>query len=204
MFKKIFGHAESAPNVHFVLKSALEGDFPGMEFAQFGMGCFWGAERKFWTAPGVVSTAVGYSGGDTENPSYDSVCSGQTNHVEIVRVIYDPSQTSYAKMLDIFWGNHDPTQKNRQGNDRGTQYRSAAYYYTEEQRALLEATKLAFQKRLKERDFGPIVTDIAPAPKFYMAEDYHQQYLAKNPGGYCGLGGTGCYVAGEINELSKQ
>jgi len=203
MFKKLFGHKEAVSNIHFVLGSALDAEFPGLQMAQFGMGCFWGAERKFWTAPGVISTAVGYSGGQLENPTYEQVCDGNTGHAEVVRVVYDPAVTSYEKILDIFWANHNPTQLNRQGNDRGTQYRTAAYYYSDDQRLLLEATKAAFQKRLTAKDFGPIVTEIRQAPTFYFAEEYHQQYLAKNPGGYCGLGGTGCYTPGEVNELAK-
>jgi peptide-methionine (S)-S-oxide reductase len=176
---------------HFVNGAALEPPFPGLELALFGMGCFWGAERKFWQAPGVVSTSVGYAGGYTPNPTYREVCSGETGHDEVVRVVYDPAKTSYQDLLKLFWENHDPTQGMRQGNDVGTQYRSAIYTYGDAQTKAAEASRAAFQKELTAAGYGAITTEIAPAPDFYYAEDYHQQYLAKNPGGYCGLGGTG-------------
>jgi peptide-methionine (S)-S-oxide reductase len=163
----------------------------GLEQAVFGMGCFWGAERKFWEAPGVYSTAVGYAGGYTPNANYREVCSGMTGHTEVVLVVFDPKATSYDAMLKIFWENHDPTQGMRQGNDAGTQYRSAIYTYSPDQKRAAEASRQAFQDRLTKAGFGRITTEIADAPPFYYAEDYHQQYLAKNPAGYCGLGGTG-------------
>jgi peptide-methionine (S)-S-oxide reductase len=176
---------------HTVLPAPLEGPFPGLEQAMFGMGCFWGAEKKFWQAPGVHSTAVGYAGGYTPNPTYEEVCSGLTGHAEVVRVVFDPAAISYDALLKIFWENHDPTQGMRQGNDVGTQYRSAIYYYNDEQRRAAEASRDAYQQRLRQAGLGAITTEIAPAPEFYFAEDYHQQYLDKNPRGYCGLGGTG-------------
>jgi peptide-methionine (S)-S-oxide reductase len=175
---------------HFVTGKPLRPPFEGMQLALFGMGCFWGAERKFWEVEGVYSTSVGYAGGYTKNPTYDEVCSGMTGHAEVVRVVFAPS-VGFGSLLQMFWENHDPTQGMRQGNDIGTQYRSAIYYYGEAQRELALASKDAFQKRLAERGMGPITTEIAPAPEFYYAEDYHQQYLAKNPRGYCGLAGTG-------------
>jgi peptide-methionine (S)-S-oxide reductase len=166
--------------------------FPaGLEQAMFGMGCFWGAERKFWEAPGVYSTAVGYAGGYTPNATYREVCSGMTGHAEVVLVVFDPKVTSYEEMLRVFWENHDPTQGMQQGNDVGTQYRSAIYCCSPEQRHAAEASRARFQDRLTAAGYGRITTEIANAPPFYYAEDYHQQYLAKNPGGYCGLGGTG-------------
>ncbi len=180
------------PARHFVHGSPLDDDFPGMEFAMFGMGCFWGAERKFWQAgDGVVSTSVGYAAGFTPNPTYQEVCSGRTGHNEVVRVVFDPLKVSYEQILKVFWENHDPTQGMRQGNDVGTQYRSGIYAYTAEQKAAAEASKAAFQAGLKGAGYGMITTEIIDAPEYYFAEDYHQQYLAKNPGGYCGLGGTG-------------
>jgi peptide-methionine (S)-S-oxide reductase len=188
------GRAEAMPvsDAHFVNGSRLTPPFPaGLEQAVFGMGCFWGAERKFWEAPGVYSTAVGYAGGYTPNPTYREVCSGMTGHTEVVLVVFDPKATSYDAMLKIFWESHDPTQGMRQGNDVGTQYRSAIYTFTAEQKRAAEASRQAFQDRLNEAGYGRITTEIADAPPFYYAEDYHQQYLAKNPGGYCGLGGTG-------------
>jgi len=175
---------------HAVLDAPLDGNFPGMERALFGAGCFWGVERKFWTAPGVVSTAVGYAAGFTPNPTYEEVCSGKTGHNEVVRVIFDPNQTRFSDLLKRFWENHDPTQGMQQGNDRGTQYRSGIYVYPG-QRAEAEASKAAFQRELEAAGYGPITTEILDAPAFYFAEDYHQQYLHKNPGGYCGIGGTG-------------
>jgi peptide-methionine (S)-S-oxide reductase len=180
------------PDAHFVNGHPLAPPFPaGIETAVFGMGCFWGAERKFWQAPGVYSTAVGYAGGYTPNATYKEVCSGMTGHTEVVLVAFDPQVTAYDEMLKIFWENHDPTQGMRQGNDVGTQYRSAIYTTSPEQQRAAAASRAAFQDRLTASGFGRITTEIAEAPEFYYAEDYHQQYLAKNPGGYCGLGGTG-------------
>jgi peptide-methionine (S)-S-oxide reductase len=188
------GRTESiqVPDAHFVNGHELVPPFPeGLEQAIFGMGCFWGAERKFWEAPGVYSTAVGYAGGYTPNPTYREVCSGMTGHTEVVLVVFDPAVTSYAEMLKIFWENHDPTQGMRQGNDIGTQYRSAIYATSPVQLAAAEASRAAYQDRLTASGLGRITTDILEAPPFYYAEDYHQQYLAKNPHGYCGIGGTG-------------
>jgi peptide-methionine (S)-S-oxide reductase len=180
------------PARHFVLGTPLEPPFPqGLERAVFGMGCFWGAERKFWQADGVYTTAVGYAGGHTPNPTYEEVCSGLTGHAEVVLVVFDPTKTGYDAMLRIFWETHDPTQGMRQGNDVGTQYRSGIYWYSDAQRAAAEASRDAYQRAIAARGYGEITTEILPAPEFYYAEDYHQQYLAKNPAGYCGLGGTG-------------
>jgi peptide-methionine (S)-S-oxide reductase len=180
------------PAEHFVNGHPLVPPFPaGLEAAMFGMGCFWGAERKFWETPGVYTTAVGYAGGHTPNATYKEVCSGMTGHTEVVLVVFDPKVTSFDTILKVFWENHDPTQGMRQGNDVGTQYRSAIYTTTPEQARAAEASREAFQSRLTASGFGPITTEIAAAPPFYYAEDYHQQYLAKNPNGYCGLGGTG-------------
>ena len=180
------------PRAHFVNGNPIAPPFPpGLELAQFGMGCFWGAERKFWEAPGVFSTAVGYAGGHTPNPTYEEVCSGLTGHTEAVLVVYDPARIAYPSLLQLFFEGHDPTQGMRQGNDVGTQYRSALYVYTPEQRRAAEAALDAYQKRLHEAGFGAITTELREAPPFYYAEEYHQQYLAKNPDGYCGLGGTG-------------
>ncbi len=176
---------------HAVLGTALEPPFPGMAFAMFGMGCFWGAEKLFWQAAGVHSTAVGYAGGTTANPSYQEVCSGLTGHAEVVRVAFDPQLTSYEALLRLFWENHDPTQGMRQGHDVGTQYRSAIYCYDAAQRSCAEVSRDRFQKVLTKAGYGAITTEIRGAPAFYYAEDYHQQYLAKNPAGYCGSGGTG-------------
>ena len=176
---------------HAIHGTSMEEPFPGMEMALFGMGCFWGAEKGFWMLPGVHSTSVGYAGGYTPNPSYEEVCYGQTGHAEVVRVVFDPKVTSYDAMLKQFWEKHDPTQVMRQGADLGTQYRSAIYYYSDEQRLAAERSRDAYQGRLTAAGFGPIATEIASAPEYYFAEDYHQQYLAKNPGGYCGHGGTG-------------
>jgi peptide-methionine (S)-S-oxide reductase len=182
----------SVPATHFVNDHRLEPPFPaGTRLALFGLGCFWGAERKFWTQPGVYSTSVGYAGGRTPNPTYEEVCSGLTGHAEVVRVVYDPEQVGYDELLKLFWESHDPTQGMRQGNDVGTQYRSAIYWHDDEQRALAEQSAAAYGARLREAGYPAITTEILPAPEFYYAEDYHQQYLAKNPGGYCGLGGTG-------------
>jgi peptide-methionine (S)-S-oxide reductase len=188
------GRAEPMPipERHFVNRNALAGPYPaGFEKALFAMGCFWGAERVFWQAPGVWVTAVGYAGGTTPNPTYEEVCSGRTGHAEVVLVVYDPQATSYEALLKLFWESHDPTQGMRQGNDWGTQYRSAIYTFSEAQRRAAEASRAAFQPQLERAGYGPITTEIADAPPFYFAEDYHQQYLAKNPHGYCGLGRTG-------------
>jgi len=180
------------PAAHFVSGAALEPPFPaGMERAVFGMGCFWGAERKFWETPGVYSTAVGYAGGFTPNPTYEEVGGGATGHTEVVLVVFDPTKVSYESLLRVFWENHDPTQGMRQGNDVGTQYRSAIYYYGDTQKRAAEASRQAYQAMLDKAGYGPITTEIVAAPEFYYAEDYHQQYLAKNPWGYCGIGGTG-------------
>ncbi len=180
------------PPAHFVNGAPLEPPFPaGTEMALFGLGCFWGAERKFWQTPGVVSTSVGYAGGLTQNPTYEEVCSGRTGHAEVVRVVFEPSKVTYGELLRVFWESHDPTQGMRQGNDVGTQYRSAIYCNGEDQRRDAEASRAAYQKALDAAGHGAITTQIGDAPEFYYAEDYHQQYLAKNPSGYCGLGGTG-------------
>jgi len=188
------GRKERMPvsKAHFVNGAPLEPPFPaGTELALFGMGCFWGAERKFWQTPGVVSTSVGYAGGLTPNPTYEEVCSGRTGHAEVVRAVFDPARVSYEDLLRVFWEAHDPTQGMRQGNDVGTQYRSAIYTYGEEQRRKAEASREAYQKALAAAGHGPITTEIREAPEYFYAEDYHQQYLGKNPRGYCGLGGTG-------------
>jgi peptide-methionine (S)-S-oxide reductase len=180
------------PATHFVNGHALSPPFPdGLRSAVFGMGCFWGAERKFWETPGVWTTAVGYAGGFTENPTYEETCSGRTGHTEAVLVVYDPEQVSYEALLKLFWEGHDPTQGMRQGNDVGTQYRSAIYTTTPEQLAAAKASRHAYQQVLRDEGHGEITTEIAEATDFYYAEDYHQQYLGKNPNGYCGLGGTG-------------
>ena len=177
---------------HAVLDAPLAGPFPpGTEVAVFGLGCFWGAERVFWRTPGVVSTAVGYAAGYTRNPTYREVCAGSTGHNEVVQVVFDPRQVSYPQLLKIFWESHDPTQGMRQGNDAGTQYRSGIYCSSPAQRAAAEASKAVYQKELARAGLASITTEVADAPPFYYAEDYHQQYLHKNPGGYCGLGGTG-------------
>lgn len=177
---------------HFVNDTPLQPPFPGnLQQAMFGLGCFWGAERRFWQQPGVYSTAVGYAGGFTPNPTYDEVCSGQTGHNEVVLVVFDPAQISYEQLLKVFWESHDPTQGYRQGNDVGTQYRSGIYVFDAAQRASAEKTRDRFQAALSAAEYAEITTEIVDAPPFYYAEDYHQQYLAKNPRGYCGLGGTG-------------
>eukprot|EP00123_Amoebidium_parasiticum_P019444 comp25606_c0_seq1/m.47014 comp25606_c0_seq1/g.47014 ORF comp25606_c0_seq1/g.47014 comp25606_c0_seq1/m.47014 type:complete len:219 (-) comp25606_c0_seq1:612-1268(-) len=180
------------PEKHYVFTDrTIVPPFPGsLELAQFGMGCFWGAERKLWQQEGVYSTAVGYSGGYTPNPTYKEVCSGQTGHTEVVLVVFDPKKTTYEAILKVFWENHDPTQGNRQGGDIGTQYRSAIYTYSPEQKAIAEATREEIQEQLT-KGYGKITTEILDAPEFFYAEEYHQQYLAKNPNGYCGLKGTG-------------
>jgi peptide-methionine (S)-S-oxide reductase len=180
------------PERHFVNGNPLKPPFPaGMRIAMFGLGCFWGAERKFWQLEGVYSTAAGYAGGYTPNPLYKEVCSGRTGHNEVVRVVYDPAVITYEDLLRVFWESHDPTQGMRQGNDIGTQYRSGIYTYDGDQREAARASLTRYQQRLASNGFGTITTEIIDAPEFYYAEDYHQQYLAKNPGGYCGLGGTG-------------
>jgi peptide-methionine (S)-S-oxide reductase len=184
------------PEHHFVTGARIVPPFPeGTRLALFGMGCFWGAERKFWQAEGVYSTAVGYAAGLTPNPTYREVCSGLTAHTEVVRVVYDPARTSYEALLKIFWENHDPTHGMRQGNDVGTQYRSGIYTYDDQQRRAAVSSRDAYQERLTAAGHGRITTEILPAPELYYAEDYHQQYLAKNPDGYCGLGGTGVSCA---------
>jgi peptide-methionine (S)-S-oxide reductase len=187
------GRAEpmAVPARHFVNGAPLKGPFKGLEQAVFGLGCFWGAERLFWEAPGVVSTAVGYAGGSTPNPTYREVCSGRTGHTEVVLVVFDPAVTSYDELLRLFWESHDPTQGMRQGNDVGTQYRSAIYALSPEQARLAERSRDEYARELRAAGYGAITTEIRPHETFYYAEDYHQQYLAKNPGGYCGLGGTG-------------
>lgn len=180
------------PPKHFVLGTAMVAPWPeNMQVLIVGMGCFWGAERKFWQAEGVYSTQVGYAAGFTPNPSYEEVCSGQTGHNEVVQVVFDPAQISFDAILQIFWENHDPTQGMRQGNDVGTQYRSGIYCLDATQKAAAEASRDVYQEKLTAAGFGPITTEIIDAPAFYYAEDYHQQYLGKNPNGYCGMGGTG-------------
>ena len=194
--------AMPVPETHFVNGHRIVPPFPdGLQLAQFGLGCFWGAERIFWQTPGVYSTAVGYAGGDTPNPSYEEVCSGFTNHTEAVLVVFDPKAVTYEQLLKVFWEGHDPTQGMRQGNDRGTQYRSAIYAYGEEQLKAALASRDMFQEALKKKGHGAITTEIKPAGEFYYAEDYHQQYLGKNPNGYCGLGGTG--VSCPVGALAK-
>jgi peptide-methionine (S)-S-oxide reductase len=180
------------PDAHVVNRNRLSAPFPeGLQRAIFGMGCFWGAERKFWQLRGVYSTAVGYAAGATPNPTYREVCTGMTGHNEVVLVVFDPKVISYDDLLKVFWENHDPTQGMQQGNDVGTQYRSGIYYFDDDQKRAAERSHDAFQKQLTAAGYGAITTEILPAPEFYYAEDYHQQYLAKNPDGYCGLGGTG-------------
>jgi methionine-S-sulfoxide reductase len=193
----------AVPSRHFVNGNRLEPPFPaGTKLALFGLGCFWGAERKFWTVPGVYSTSVGYAGGLTPNATYEEVCSGLTGHNEVVRVVYDPNDVDYEELLKVFWESHDPTQGMRQGNDVGTQYRSGIYYTDDEQRAAAERSAAAYGEKLRAAGFPEITTEIVPAPEFYYAEDYHQQYLAKNPGGYCGLGG--CGIALDLGEHAKK
>jgi len=185
-------HAIPTAQTHFVNGAPLKGPYPqGAQLTLFGLGCFWGAERKFWQLPGVLVTAVGYAGGPTPNPTYDEVCTGKTGHTEAVLVVFDPNEISYDELLKVFWESHDPTQGMRQGNDVGTQYRSAIYTLSDEQAAAAQSSKAAYEAALKAQGMGAITTEIAPAPTFYFAEAYHQQYLAKNPAGYCGLGGTG-------------
>jgi peptide-methionine (S)-S-oxide reductase len=192
----------AVPERHFVNGHPLQGPLPaGMEQAVFGMGCFWGAERLFWQLPGVYTTAVGYAGGQTKNPTYEEVCSGFTNHAEVVLVVFDPKRISYEELLKAFWEGHDPTQGMRQGNDEGSQYRSTVYAYGDAQLAAAKQSKQLFQGALSKAGRGTISTEIRPAPEFYYAEDYHQQYLGKNPNGYCGLGGTG--VSCPVGVLAK-
>ena len=189
------------PAAHHVNGAPLEPPFPlGMERALLGLGCFWGAEKKFWELPGVYTTAVGYAAGHTRNPTYREVCSGRTGHSEVVLVVFDPKRLSYSDLLKVFWESHDPTQGMRQGNDVGTQYRSGIYYYDDAQREAAERSRDAYQDQLMPAGYGRITTEILPEPEFYYAEDYHQQYLSKNPDGYCGLGGTGvaCPVGLEV------
>jgi len=195
------------PERHFVNRDRrIVPPFPeGMATAVFGMGCFWGAERLFWQLPGVYSTAVGYAGGHTPNPTYEEVCTGRTGHAEVILAVYDPAAVSYGQLLKVFWENHDPTQGMRQGADVGTQYRSAIYYTSDAQRAAAESSRSAYDPALASAGHGGITTEIAPLREFYYAEDYHQQYLAKNPAGYCGIGGTGvsCPVAGWAGSASR-
>jgi peptide-methionine (S)-S-oxide reductase len=198
------GRAERmpVPATHHVNGARLQEPFPeGLEKALFAMGCFWGAEKKFWQLKGVYSTASGYAAGHTPNPTYREVCSGMTGHAEVVLVVFDPKQISYADLLKVFWENHDPTQGMRQGGDVGTQYRSGIYYFDDEQKVAAERSRDSYQQQLKAAGHGKITTEILPAPEFYYAEDYHQQYLSKNPEGYCGLGGTGvaCQVGLEVH-----
>ncbi|NJM73693.1 MAG: peptide-methionine (S)-S-oxide reductase MsrA [Scytonema sp. RU_4_4] len=191
------------PDRHYVNGHPLKPPYPeGMEIAIFGMGCFWGAERKFWQLQGVYSTAVGYAAGITPNPTYREVCSGRTGHNEVVQVVFDPKVISYSELLKVFWENHDPTQGMRQGNDVGTQYRSGIYVFSENQKKLAEASQDTYQQALSASGYGKITTEILDAPEFYYAEDYHQQYLAKNPNGYCGLGGTNVACPVGIRELN--
>ncbi|MGZ6371823.1 MAG: peptide-methionine (S)-S-oxide reductase MsrA [Candidatus Limnocylindria bacterium] len=189
---------------HFVNRQPLKGPYPeGSEIIDFALGCFWGAEKDFWQLPGVVVTAVGYQGGFTPNANYNEVCSGRTGHAESVRVVYDPARVSLEQLLRVFWEHHDPTQGFRQGNDMGTQYRSAIYTHTDAQRATAEASRAMYQAELTKAGYGSITTEIADAPEFYFAEDYHQQYLAKNPNGYCPVHATGVKFAGPIQEMQQ-
>ena len=184
--------AMPVPKSHYVNGNPLSPPFPEeMQYAMFGLGCFWGAEKKFWVMPGVYTTAVGYAGGFTPNPTYQEVCTGQTGHNEVVRIVYDPDMVSYADLLTVFWQSHNPTQGMRQGNDIGTQYRSGIYVYNDAQKQLAMQTRDLYQQALRKNGYSEITTEILDAQEFYFAEDYHQQYLAKNPSGYCGLGGTG-------------
>jgi len=189
----------TTPDTHFVNGNPIKGPFDdGLQQAVFALGCFWGAERRFWETDGVYSTAVGYAGGKSSNPTYQSVCSGETGHSEVVMVIFDPAKVSYAELLKVFWESHNPTQGMRQGNDMGTQYRSAIYTYSDAQNDAAERSLTAYQSKLTAAGFEPITTQIAPLDRFYYAEEYHQQYLAKNPAGYCGLGGTGVSCAAVV------
>jgi peptide-methionine (S)-S-oxide reductase len=192
------------PAQHFVNGHPLTPPFPdGLEQAMFGLGCFWGAEKAFWKIPGVYSTAVGYAAGLTPNPTYEEVCTGLTGHNEVVGVVFDPQKVAYTDLLRVFWESHDPTQGMRQGNDVGTQYRSGIYVYSPEQRRLAEASHETYQRVLTKAGYGPITTEILDAPEFFYAEDYHQQYLAKNPAGYCGLGGTGVACPAGLSEAAR-
>ncbi len=200
------GRSEPIPTAarHHVNKAPLKGPYPeGSEKAMFGLGCFWGAEKAFWPLPGVYVTAVGYAGGYTPNPTYQEVCSARTGHNEVVLLVFDPKTVSYDQLLKVFWESHDPTQGMRQGNDVGTQYRSGIYTFSEEQKRKAEASKAAYESALKARGYGPVTTEIRDAPEFYFAEDYHQQYLSKNPFGYCGLGGTGVSCPAGIPEAAQ-
>jgi peptide-methionine (S)-S-oxide reductase len=189
---------------HFVNGQPLKGPYPAdSQIADFAFGCFWGAEKDFWQLPGVIVTAVGYQGGYTPNPTYAEACSGRTGHAESVRVVYDPAKVSYEQLLKVFWEDHDPTQGFRQGNDMGTQYRSAIFTHTPEQRAAAEASRTMYEAELSKAGFGEITTEIADAPEFYFAEDYHQQYLAKNPSGYCPIHATGVKFAGTIEQMQQ-
>jgi peptide-methionine (S)-S-oxide reductase len=192
--KALRGRAEPmpVPERHTVLGTPLAPPYPaGTQVTEFALGCFWGEERKFWQTPGVVSTSVGYEGGYTPNPTYEEVCTGLTGHAETVRVVFDPAKVSYRELLKVFWESHDPTQGMRQGNDTGTQYRSVIFYHSPEQKAAAEESRATYEKKLAGVGYGPVTTEIVPAGEFYFAEDYHQQYLDKNPNGYCGAGGTG-------------
>ena len=192
------------PPRHDVLDAPLSGPFPaGLETAMFGLGCFWGAEKKFWQVPGVYTTAVGYAAGITPNPTYREVCSGMTGHAEVVLVVFDPKRVTYDDLLKVFWESHDPTQGMRQGNDVGTQYRSGIYYDNDQQRAAAERSRDEYQRALSKSGYGQITTEILAAPEFYYAEDYHQQYLSKNPNGYCGLGGTGVSCPTGVGAVAK-
>ena len=207
--KALPGRSEPIPTAatHFVNGASLKGPFvAGVQQAMFGLGCFWGAERKFWSLPGVLVTAVGYAGGHTANATYKEVCSGMTGHNEVVLVTFDPHLITYEALLKVFWESHDPTQGMRQGNDAGTQYRSGVYTFSPAQLAAAQASKDAYGKSLKAMGFGPVTTEILDAPEFYYAEDYHQQYLAKNPGGYCGLGGTGvaCQIGTGVRAVAAE
>ena len=195
----------AVPERHFVNGAPLTGPFPDhLEQAVFGLGCFWGAERRFWETDGVFSTSVGYAGGITPNPDYREVCSGNTGHTEVVLVVFDPAKISYEELLKVFWESHDPTQGMRQGNDVGTQYRSAIYTFSDEQQATARRSATAYQEELTRAGHGPVTTEILPLENYYYAEEYHQQYLAKNPGGYCGIGGTGvsCPISLDLNQKS--
>jgi peptide-methionine (S)-S-oxide reductase len=195
----------AVPDRHFVNGAPLKGPFPEhLEQAVFGLGCFWGAERRFWETPGVYTTSVGYAGGITPNPDYREVCSGNTGHTEVVLVVFDPASVSYEDLLKVFWESHDPTQGMRQGNDIGTQYRSAIYTFSDEQQTIAQHSAAAYQEALSHRGYGSITTEVLPLDAYYYAEDYHQQYLAKNPGGYCGIGGTGvsCPIGLDLDQKS--
>jgi peptide-methionine (S)-S-oxide reductase len=204
--KTLPGRSEALPTAerHLVNGQALKGPYPeGSQIADFAFGCFWGAEKVFWELPGVIVTAVGYQGGSTPNPTYKEVCTGMTGHAESVRVVYDPAQVSYEQLLKVFWEDHDPTQGYRQGNDVGTQYRSAIYTHTDAQAELARASRDMYQAELRKAGYGEVTTEIAPAPEFFFAEDYHQQYLAKNPNGYCPVHATGVRLEGPIVRMEQ-